>query len=95
MVMARLIILALGQFMKLLMERDEANSRFVFLLQGLAIAVSVVMVAAAFVKVETTPDGFVMMMGTLLGGGTAIHFGRSVTKKLKGPTSSQETEKED
>lgn len=72
----------IADFMRYLLETSEANSRFVFLLQGITTALAVLIVTIQFVRVETSPEGFVMMVATLLGGGAAIHMGRSMTKKV-------------
>jgi hypothetical protein len=67
------------------LETPEANSRLVFLVQGVCSAIATVILAVAYVVKEPTnplvSEGYVMLMATLLGGGSLLHGARALSKK--------------
>lgn len=80
-------------FMRFLLTTQDSNTRFVYLLQGSAIAVSILAVTWAFI---TTPDpvareGFSTMMMALLGGGSLSTLVKGYSKRVGGSTDNGDT----
>jgi hypothetical protein len=75
-------------FIKYLLSAPEANSRFVFLAQGIAAAICVIAVVAGFIFSPT--DLAIDMVLALLGGGFVASLGRNLTKRV-GPQNTKET----
>jgi uncharacterized membrane protein YkvA (DUF1232 family) len=76
------------EFIKYLLSAPEANSRFVFLVQGVAAAICVIAVAVGFIVSPT--DLAIDMVMALLGGGFVASLGRNLTKRV-GPQNTKET----
>lgn len=76
----------LASGMQYLLSTDEANSRFVYLLQGAAAAAGVLILVIAFISTpHDQRDGYEIMTATLLGGGSLCHVGRMLTKNAGQP----------
>ena len=75
---------ALSSFLRFVLTQNEANSRLVFLLQGAVVALCILIIVVAFVVREPNPmvaDAYVLMLVTLLGGGTSLSVGRMFVKR--------------
>jgi len=70
------------EFIYCLMREDSTNSRFVYLLQGIAIAIVTLGVGCAFIltKDSVARDGFSSMMVVLMGGGSVGSIARGWAK---------------
>ncbi len=71
------------KFIEDLLVLPDANSRFVYLCQGVATAIVILMVGLAFVLTHdaVARDGFSTFMGMLLGGGSVGAVARGWAKK--------------
>jgi hypothetical protein len=84
-------------FVNKLLTINDQNSRFVYLIQGIAVGISIVVLSAAFVMHPdpAAREGYVLYLGTLLGGGSLSSAVKGINKKMagKGEADASPTEK--
>jgi hypothetical protein len=86
---------AILQLIMTVLKEKEANSRLAFLLQSGATAAAIIMVAVSFIRgTSFTGEDYALVLGTLLAGGTGLHFGRKATKQV-GMQQQQQQKKEE
>lgn len=71
-------------FLKFLLTEPDANSRFVFLLQGIATAISIQILTVAYVMAHdpSARDGFATTLMVLLGGGSLANLAKGYSKRV-------------
>ena len=73
-------------FLRFLLETPDCNSRFVFLMQGLAVAVSIPILCVAYVMTHDpmAREGYSTTIGVLLSGGSLATLARGYNKRSVG-----------
>lgn len=83
------------EFIDDLLNKPDAASRFVYICQGIAVAIGIVVVIASYVHLSdpVARDGYSMFIGVLLGGQSAATVAKGYSKRQEAAATVADTAK--